>query len=83
MKNLKLIRTLLSVLLLPVAALMADEKHADSKTRKPGQAILIVIEEGGHTWPSQQPPVGFIGKSVKNISANDLMWEFFEKHPMK
>ena len=45
--------------------------------------VLIVIEDGGHTWPGQQPPVGFIGKSAKNISANDLMWEFFQKHPMK
>ena len=26
---------------------------------------------------------GFIGKSAKNISANDLIWEFFEKHPME
>ena len=47
------------------------------------EVVLIVIEEGGHTWPGRQPPVGVIGKSAKNISANDLMWEFFEKHPMK
>ena len=47
------------------------------------EVVLIVIEDGGHTWPGQQPPVGFIGKSAKNISANDLMWEFFQKHPMK
>ena len=42
------------------------------------EVVLIVIEDGGHTWPGQQPPVGFIGKSAKNISANDLMWEFFQ-----
>ena len=24
-----------------------------------------------------------LGKSTKDISANDLMWEFFQKHPMK
>lgn len=47
------------------------------------EVVLVVIEEGGHTWPGQKPPVGFIGKSALNISANDLMWEFFEKHPMK
>ena len=47
------------------------------------EVVLIVIEEGGHTWPGQKPPVGFIGKSALNISANDLMWEFFQKHPMK
>lgn len=46
------------------------------------EVILVVIEEGGHTWPGQKPPVGFIGKS-SNISANDLMWEFFQKHKRK
>lgn len=47
------------------------------------EVVLVVIEEGGHTWPGQQPPVGFIGKSTRNFSANDLMWEFFQKHPLK
>ncbi len=47
------------------------------------EVVLIVIDDGGHTWPGQQPPVGFIGKSAMNVSANDLMWKFFVKHPMK
>ena len=47
------------------------------------EVVLIVIEEGGHTWPGQQPPVGFIGKSAKNVSANDLLWEFFQKHKLE
>lgn len=64
-----------------------DEMKVTRKTYGGGkngvEVVLIVIEEGGHTWPGQQPPVGFIGKSATNISANDLMWEFFQKHPMK
>ncbi len=44
---------------------------------------LITIEGGGHTWPGKNAPVGFIGASTLNISANDLMWEFFQRHPMK
>ena len=24
-----------------------------------------------------------LGKSTRDVSANDLMWEFFERHPMK
>jgi polyhydroxybutyrate depolymerase len=64
-----------------------DEMKVTRKTYGGGkdgsEVVLVVIEEGGHTWPGQQPPVGFIGKSAKNISANDLMWEFFKKHPMK
>jgi polyhydroxybutyrate depolymerase len=64
-----------------------DEMKVIRKTYGGGkdgaEVVLIVIEEGGHTWPGQQPPVSFIGKSAKNISANDLMWEFFQKHPRK
>lgn len=48
------------------------------------EVVLIVVEEGGHTWPGQrQTGLGFIGKSTVDVSANDLMWEFFQKHPMK
>jgi len=48
------------------------------------EVVLIVVEEGGHTWPGQrQTGLGFIGKSTIDISANDLMWDFFQKHPMK
>ena len=45
------------------------------------EVVLFVIKDGGHTWPGQQPPVGFLGKSTANISANDLIWDFFVKHP--
>jgi polyhydroxybutyrate depolymerase len=46
------------------------------------EVVLIEIENGGHTWPGMDPPVAMLGKSTKDISANDLMWEFFQKHPM-
>ena len=63
-----------------------DGTKAKQKTFGPGkdgaEVVLVEIEGGGHTWPGQEPPVGFIGKSTKDISANDLMWEFFKKHPM-
>jgi polyhydroxybutyrate depolymerase len=47
------------------------------------EVVLIEIENGGHTWPSNAPIVAMLGKSTKDISANDMMWEFFQKHPMK
>lgn len=47
------------------------------------EIVLFEIHGGGHTWPGQQPRLNFLGKSTKNISANDLMWDFFVKHPMK
>jgi len=64
-----------------------DEMKAIRKTYSGGkdgsEVVLIVIEDGGHTWPGMTPPAGFMGKSAKNISANDLMWEFFQKHTLK
>jgi len=64
-----------------------DEMKVTRKTYGGGkdgsEVILIVIDGGGHTWPGRQPPVGLLGKSAKNISANDLMWEFFQKHKLK
>ncbi len=47
------------------------------------EVVLIEIEGGGHTWPGMDPPLDMLGKSTKDISANDLMWEFFQKHPLK
>ncbi|MCY2963507.1 MAG: prolyl oligopeptidase family serine peptidase [Planctomycetota bacterium] len=57
-----------------------EKPKTDTISKDGSEVVLVVIEEGGHTWPGQKPPVGFIGKSARNISANDLMWEFFQKH---
>ena len=32
------------------------------------EVVLVDIEEGGHTWPGQQPSNGLICKSVKKQS---------------
>jgi polyhydroxybutyrate depolymerase len=50
------------------------------------EVALWVIKGGGHTWPGGQ--FGFLGRRVlgemtHDISANDLMWEFFQKHPRR
>lgn len=46
------------------------------------EVVLVKIEGGGHTWPGMIPPVPFLGKSALDVSANDLIWDFFEKHPL-
>jgi len=51
--------------------------------RNGAEVVLVTIEGGGHTWPGMKPLVDIIGKSATNISANDLIWEFFQKHPRK
>ena len=47
------------------------------------EVVLYTVRGGGHTWPGRDPVVDFLGKSTRNIAANDLMWEFFRRHPMK
>jgi polyhydroxybutyrate depolymerase len=47
------------------------------------EVVLVMIEGGGHTWPGMRSPAAMLGKSALNISANDLMWRFFQKHPLE
>ncbi len=51
--------------------------------REGAEVVLVMIEGGGHTWPGRVSPAKVLGKATMNVSANDLMWEFFRKHPMK
>ncbi len=51
--------------------------------RDGSEVVLITIHGGGHTWPGQKPRLKLLGASTQDISANDLMWEFFKRHPLK
>ena len=44
--------------------------------------VLYMIQGGGHTWPGRQPGTKVLGRASMNVSANDLIWEFFNRHPM-
>lgn len=46
---------------------------------------LVTIEGGGHTWPGSQffqTVSQIVGRTTTSIDANQLMWEFFQKHPL-
>jgi polyhydroxybutyrate depolymerase len=45
--------------------------------------VLYVVENGGHTWPGMTLSPPFLGLSTNNISANEIMWEFFQKHSLR
>jgi len=51
------------------------------------EVVLWSIEGGGHTWPGGDPASGFVARIVgsvnRDIFASELMWQFFEKHPMR
>jgi polyhydroxybutyrate depolymerase len=63
-----------------------DGTRVERKTYGPGkdgsEVVLFVIHGGGHTWPGRDT-VRFLGATTHNINANDLMWEFFVRHPRK
>jgi polyhydroxybutyrate depolymerase len=51
--------------------------------RDGAEVVLYVIEGGGHTWPGRRMPGSFLGASPLDLSASDLIWEFFARHPKK
>jgi polyhydroxybutyrate depolymerase len=47
--------------------------------------VFYEIEGGGHSWPGGlvNPALdGVMGETTQEISANDLMWDFFVQHPL-
>ncbi|HEX6311855.1 MAG TPA: PHB depolymerase family esterase [Acidimicrobiia bacterium] len=48
--------------------------------------VLYRVEGGGHTWPGSefsQAIESVTGATTFSISANEVMWEFFEQHPLE
>jgi polyhydroxybutyrate depolymerase len=46
------------------------------------EVILYSVEGGGHTWPGgfQYLPAWIIGKTSRDIDANEVIWSFFKRH---
>lgn len=53
-----------------------------NKDRSGTEVILYSIEGGGHTWPGgiQYLPKRKIGRTSRDINANEVIWSFFNKH---
>lgn len=56
-----------------------------SGDREGAEVVLVTINGGGHTWPGRDfgLEMKILGNSSKDISANEMIWDFFKKHPMK
>ncbi len=48
------------------------------------EVVLWILEDGGHTWPGGRSslPESLVGKINRDISASELIWEFFKKHSL-
>jgi polyhydroxybutyrate depolymerase len=67
----------------PIATISREIAEVELSTfrrcyRGDGEVLLYAVVEGGHTWPGM--PVRFeqLGYTTMQISASQLMWEFFE-----
>ncbi|MBI3354735.1 MAG: prolyl oligopeptidase family serine peptidase [Nitrospirae bacterium] len=57
-------------------------KEAYSDCKDGAEVILYAIENGGHTWPSGHKylPERIVGRTSKDIDANEVIWDFFKRH---
>jgi polyhydroxybutyrate depolymerase len=47
------------------------------------EVLFYTVEGGGHTWPGGEPlPEWITGTTTYDIDATQMMWEFFQQHPM-
>jgi polyhydroxybutyrate depolymerase len=56
------------------------ERKIYSGGKNGSEVVLVTIEGGGHSWPGRDWHPEMFGKSTKNISANDMIWDFFSRH---
>ena len=71
----------------PIERAIADDVTL-VRYRCPGQADvqLYRVEGGGHTWPGSEFSKAIehiTGPVTFSIDANDVMWRFFERHPLR
>jgi polyhydroxybutyrate depolymerase len=49
------------------------------------EVVYVSIEGMGHTWAGGKSllPESMVGKLSERLNATDVIWDFFQKHPMK
>jgi polyhydroxybutyrate depolymerase len=59
------------------------ERHSYAGCPAGAEVVLYLVRGGGHTWPGSPGDVRTLGVTSQDISANDVMWEFFTRHPLR
>ena len=58
------------------------QRRAYANCAENADVVLYTIEGGGHTWPGGKHMAEWLfGRTMDDISATKLMWEFFAEHP--
>ncbi len=61
------------------------ERRTFTGCRRGSTVVLYVIAGGGHTWPGSAFSAkvsSLLGPTTMEIDANDLIWSFFQRHPL-
>lgn len=59
-----------------------ERYRIDPNSDAPDLQFVRVIG-GGHTWPGGENREWVVGDTSQEFSANEMMWEFFQNHPMQ
>jgi polyhydroxybutyrate depolymerase len=59
---------------------VSREEYKPSKTS--ADVLVYKVNGGGHTWPGglQYLPIAIVGRTSHQINANELIWQFFQRH---
>ena len=60
-------------------------REAYGPCRDGTEVVLLAVEGGGHTWPGgwQYFPERVIGRTSRDIDANEVIWSFFKRHAIR
>ena len=47
------------------------------------EVVFYRIDGGGHVWPGRTPDSFLLGPAVPSLDANEIIWQFFERHPRR
>jgi polyhydroxybutyrate depolymerase len=68
--------------------LAADEEQIGDVTKREfdcdddAETAIYVVDGGGHTWPGSPIEIGAPGDTTQDVSATELIWEFFARHTL-
>ncbi len=63
---------------------LATSREIYSGCQQNSAVALYSVVGGGHTWPGgkQYLPQFIIGKTSRDLDANEAIWQFFQAHPL-
>jgi polyhydroxybutyrate depolymerase len=72
----------------PVVTQLANSEDDGTSTvrydygpgREQSEVVLYLIQGAGHVWPGRPPRPYYLGKTTYNVLANQLIWQFFQRH---